>query len=174
MTTPWLLALSVACTDRAPIDTDSGGDSAGPVYSCEGGVDDPTASLGTGSGATFVPLEDGQQVTLEVAPQGGMGVAVRVITTGLQADAPVDVLLDTEIDGELSASFLNEAITLYCQDDGRGMLWGVNVGFSAEDYPTSDFSALFGQVADLVVTVTDQEGRSVTGRSTVEVVETLD
>ncbi len=171
----WFLCMLVGlvgCTDSAPPDTDSA--DSGPAYSCEGGVDDPSASLGTGSGATFVPIEDGQQVTLEVAPQGGMGVAVRVMTTGLQADAPVDVTLDTEIDGVLSATFVNEAITLYCQDDGRGMLWGVTVGFSEVDYPTTDFSALFGQAADLVVTVSDSGGRSVTGRSTVEIVETLD
>ena len=115
---------------------------------------------------------------LESAPQGGWGVGVRALTTGISssvADTPhatSAVLLDTYIDGELVGSFLNETVEVYCQDDGSGLIWGVVVGFDPETYDTNeDLLGLDGQDVQLLVEATDSEGRVATG--TVDVLITV-
>jgi hypothetical protein len=170
-----LLCLLTACGDKssgaaASAGTDSGGTDSGPplVDGC-----DPSATaglvIGQGAGSAFFVLEDQAPVGLDVAPQGGFGVSVRALTTGLVADGIVDVLLDVEHNGENVGSFVNEGTNLYCQDDGSGLLWGVVVGFDAENYPTNDDLLAFnGEHVILIVAVTDTDGDTAEGR--VEVV----
>lgn len=123
--------------------------------------------IGTGAGADFYPLEDGDAVGLDVAPQGGFGVSIRAQTTGLKANEIVDVNLITELDGVQSGQFLNEGVQLYCQDDGTGLLWGVVVGFDADLFATNDdLLALNGKEAVLIVQVTDIDGETSEGRVT--------
>ena len=131
---------------------------------CDPGAADPTAILGTGVDEAFDAIEPGDSAGLVTAPQGGMGVSVRVLTTGLDPGS-VDVLLDTRIDGETTGSFLNEGVRLYCQeDDVHGMIWGVVVGFDQDDYGTNDeLLGLNGQEVDLVVTITDKFDVSAVG-----------
>ncbi len=151
-----LLLIITACTGPA---ADTGAD-------CGSG--DPALVIGSGVGDVFTPYEDGAVVGLSVAPQGGFGVAVRASTTGLVTDDVVDVLLETRIDGALVGSFLNEQVTLYCQDDGSGLLWGVVVGFDPAVYATNDdLLALDGQEVELVVTAMDTAGAAATGTAAV-------
>lgn len=136
---------------------------------CEG-EGDPSVELGIGAGSEFVSIEDGMKVGLDVAPQGGFGVSVRAKTTGLKADASVSVLLEPYINDEVAGSFLNEAVPLYCQDDGAGLLWGVVVGFNEDIFPTTDaLLELNGELVDLTVVVTDSTGTTGSGLATVEV-----
>ncbi|MCO4745851.1 MAG: hypothetical protein KC912_13740 [Proteobacteria bacterium] len=129
----------------------------------------PGLVLGQGAGSEFVPFTEGQGVSLDVAPQGGFGVSVRASTEGVLVGS-VDVLLDTEIDGENVGTFLSTGVPLYCQDDGTGLLWGVVVGFDSSVYSTNDdLLALNGQEVDLVVTATDEEGTAAVGRATVTI-----
>ena len=109
-------------------------------------------------------------VGLDVAPQGGFGVPVRALTTGIRSadgdepHATSEVLLDTYIDGALSGSFLNETVEVYCQDDGAGLIWGVVVGFDPKVWVTADdLLSLDGEEVTLVVVATDPEGREAEG-----------
>ncbi|MDP6931826.1 MAG: hypothetical protein QGG40_02875 [Myxococcota bacterium] len=157
----WTWLMMLACQ--------GGGDDTGPGYDCAGSGD-PTLTIGQGQGSTFVELETGDTVGLDVAPQGGFGVPIRAQTTGLVADEAVDVLLVTEIDGVEVGSFLNQGTNLYCQDDQTGLLWGVVVGFDADVYQTNeDLLELNGQSVDLVVTAYDTDGDEAEGRVTVTV-----
>jgi hypothetical protein len=136
---------------------------------CEG-EGEPSVELGIGAGSEFVPIEDGMRVGLDVAPQGGFGVSVRAKTTGLKADATVSVLLEPYIDDAIAGSFLNEAVQLYCQDDGSGLLWGVVVGFDEDTFPTTDaLLDLHGAMVDLSVVVTDSTGEVGSGEARVEI-----
>ena len=143
-----------------------------PEISCEPEDHDaPGLVIGTGQGGEFSPLEEGEPVTLDVAPQGGYGVSVRAKTSGLNTDDPVEVLLETELEGEESGSFINQGTNLYCQDDGTGLLWGVVVGFDQDVFPTPDaLIALDGEEALLIVEATDVDGRSARG----EVIVTIE
>jgi hypothetical protein len=137
--------------------------------SCDG-TGSPSVIIGTGAGADFYPLEDGDSVGLDVAPQGGFGVSIRAQTTGLKANDIVDVNLITEVHGVQSGQFLNEGVQLYCQEDGTGLLWGVVVGFDSELFATNDdLLALNGQEAVLVVEITDADGEMSQGRVTTRV-----
>ena len=137
----------------------------GVLASCTGGPcdtwDDPTLTLGKGVGGAFRALEQEEEVGLELAPQGGSGVGVNVLTNGIEAGSPsyVDIQLDTRIDGELTGSFLLEDAKLFCRSDGLGaVVEGVVVGFDPETYAsTDDFLELNGDVADLDVTVIGAE-----------------
>ena len=163
-----IACLLVACTDKS-------GDTAEDLCPVSG---EPSLTIGYGVGDQFTPYEEGAEVGLESAPQGGWGVGVRALTTGISssvADTPhatSAVLLDTYIDGELVGSFLNETVEVYCQDDGSGLIWGVVVGFDPETYDTNeDLLGLDGQDVQLLVEATDSEGRVATG--TVDVLITV-
>jgi len=161
---PSILTLLVAAGCKGPQPQDTG-----ITVDCEGSG--PTSLvIGQGAGSTFIPLETGDSVGLDVAPQGGFGVSVRALTTGLKANDLVDILLVTEIAGVEVGSFLNEEGTLYCQDEGFGLIWGVVVGFDPAVYESNDdLLALNGQAVKLVVTATDTEGDEATGRVEVTV-----
>jgi hypothetical protein len=158
------LAMWLGCSGK-----DAGCPAADPDCTGEPAADcwadvPPEVAIGQGQGAEFSPLGTGATVGLDVAPQGGFGISVRLQTAGLLADDIVDVLLVTELDGEQSGSFLNEGSTLYCQEDGSGLLWGVVVGFDPDVFSSNDdLLALSGQTATLRVTVYDAEGREATG-----------
>ena len=108
------------------------------------GAGEASLVIGTGVGSQFVPMEPNSAMPLDVAPQGGFGVTVRARTTGIRSadsdlpHAPASVELTTYIDGVQSASFLNEDVEIYCQDDGSGLLWGVVVGFDPVEYASTD------------------------------------
>ncbi len=148
----------------------SGGDSGfGSGATC-GGDGDLSLAIGTGVGEQFVPMVSGAEMGLDVAPQGGFGVTVRARTTGIRSEvddvphAPASVELNTWIDGELSASFLNEDVEIYCQEDGTGLIWGVVVGFDPEAYAsTDDLFLLHGLTASLQVVVYGSDGDSAEG-----------
>ncbi len=133
-----LLACTGSKDDTGPVDT-------GPTAEelCAGAGEE-SLEIGTGVGSEFVPMEPNSAMSLDVAPQGGFGVTVRARTTGIRSaaddlpHAPVSVELTTFIDGVQSASFLNEDVEIYCQDDGAGLLWGVVVGFDSEEYSSTD------------------------------------
>jgi len=129
-----------------------------------------SVTIGTGAGSAFSAFQDGDSATLEVAPQGGFGVKIRASTTGLQADEVVEVRVDTELGGELSDSFTNPNVQLFCQDDGTGLFTDVVVGLDREVYKTlDDLFPLDGETVDLVVGVTDARGTSAEGRVRVEI-----
>jgi hypothetical protein len=159
-----IVILAVSCAEKRP-DTGEPDNPAAQTCAGEGEI---SLQLGTGAGSEFYPLKDGDSVVLDVAPQGGFGVSIRALTTGLLADDVVNVNLLTEIQSESSGEFLSEGIMLFCQDDGHGMLWGVVVGFDPSVFPDNDaLLSLDGQAADLIVEVTDVEGRLVSTRVTV-------
>jgi hypothetical protein len=163
--TPLILLFSLGC----PGSKDGGGDDtqASTVPSCDGSGQIGKVTIGTGAGSEFYLIEDGDTVGLDVAPQGGFGVSVRAMTTGLKADDIVDVNLVTEIDGVQSGQFLSEGVQLYCQEDGTGLLWGVVVGFDADLFATNDdLLALNGQEAVLIVEITDANGETYGGQVT--------
>lgn len=134
-----------------------------------GGPRGVEVGIGTGgSPPVFTAFEDGADVGVIPASQGGVGVDVYVRTSGLKADDEVDILLVTEIDGVVDGSFLAPSKQLFCFDGGAGLVWGVQVGFDPVQYPDLDsLLPLDGQVVDLVVTVTDSTGDEAVGRSTV-------
>jgi hypothetical protein len=147
------IVLSIACASDKPAETDQ----------C-GGEDSVSLQLGTGAGSEFYPLEPNDSVTLGVAPQGGFGVSIRALTTGLNTDDYVDVLLKSEIGGAPTGEFLSESVQLFCQDDGHGMLWGVVVGFDPDIFPDNDsLLAIDGESADLIVEITDGNGKTAAG-----------
>jgi len=161
---PLILLFSLGCPASKDDAGDDTQDSSGP--SCDGSGQQ-SVTIGTGAGAEFYVIEDGDTVGLDVAPQGGFGVSVRAMTTGLKADDIVDVNLITEIDGVQSGQFLSEGVQLYCQEDGTGLLWGVVVGFDADLFATNDdLLALNGQETVLIVEVTDADGETFGGQVT--------
>jgi len=164
-----LLALSlVACSDPkdSADDTDTGSVAVDPCA----GDGDASINIGYPLLGSFDQMEDGETVGLEVAPQGGFGVSISGMTTGIpSADdgVPVDVLLETFLDGELSASFLNTETGLYCQGDGTSLFWGVVVGFDEDKYKTTNLTELDGKTADLHVVVSDPDGNEAEGNLSV-------
>lgn len=128
---------------------------------CEGD-EAPMVLIGQGVGGAFVELEDAQEVTLSVAPQGGFGVPVVVQTQGLVAgdDVQSRVVLEPRQGAEILGTFETRA-PLQCRSDGAGgNVVGVVVGFDPDRYRSNDdLLALDGQVVELHITVTDREGR---------------
>lgn len=121
---------------------------------------DPVVRIGQGVGGAFAPFEDGEEVSLAVAPQGGFGVSVVIRTEGLAAgdDALADVQLDVLIDGETEGAFTLTDAALLCVDgeDGGGLISGAVVGFDPDRYSTNDeLVGLDGREAVLDVTVMD-------------------
>ena len=87
---------------------------------CEGD-EAPMVLIGQGVGGAFVELEDAQEVTLSVAPQGGFGVPVVVQTQGLVAGDDVQsmVVLEPRQGAEILGTFETRA-PLQCRSDGAG------------------------------------------------------
>jgi len=174
MMAAWLLVGGAACSGD-----DGAGDTGGlsdVERMCLGELGELEVLIGEGIGGAFQELEDGAQVGLEIAPQGGFGVSVAVRTTGLMGDAPALVTVRTEIDGVESAAFTFEqdgapTQQLFCQDDGRSALGsGIAVGFSSADYTQDNLTDLDGVVADLIVEIVDERGEVAVGRKTVTIV----
>lgn len=152
-----LISLSIGCKDAQ--DTGMGCEPAG----------EPSLVVGSGLAGDFYPFEQGQTVGLTSAPQGGFGVGVRAQVTGLVVDegdgnAPLPVLMETDLDGTLSDSFTNTGATAYCQDDGSGLVWDLVVGFDRETYKSADdLIGLQGAQATLRIQATDVDGTTATG-----------
>lgn len=149
------------------------GDTDDPVNDlCAPGEGEASILLGQGVGGAFQQYTQGEQVGLDVAPQGGFGVTVIVRSTGLLAGEgqTAAIQLNVEIGDVLAGEFLEPAVALRCGDDG-GQLTGIVVGFDPNIYKTNDdLIQLDGQEVDLVVTATDTEGNSATVRQAVTVV----
>ncbi len=159
MLTALLLACGVGCTDGTTTD-DTG--TTGPFNGCstEASV---SVELGHLVGQEFTPFQVNEEVALESAPQGGVGVSVSVRAAGLVTGAPVDVLLEPYWNDQVQGSFVSEGVTLYCTEELSGDLWGVVngsvVGFDPDLYETDEqLAVLDGEVVDLLVGVTDDEG----------------
>jgi hypothetical protein len=156
-----LLAFSVACESEDP----------GPDP-CDVS-EDREVLLGQGVGSAFQEFEDEEVVGLNVAPQGGFGVPVEIITRGLLAgDGEEGVArLEVEVDGMLAGSFELTPAVLMCQDDGTGgRITGNVVGFDPDIYDTNDeLVALDGTVVVLDVTVTDSAGHESNVRKSVTI-----
>jgi len=135
--------------------------------------DEPGIQLGSGVGGAFAPYSAGEQVQLDIAPQGGFGVTTVILTDGLNADDAelADVQLDVVIDGVPSGSFLAENNRLQCRSDGEGgQISGVVVGFDPQVYSSNDdLLSLNGQAVDLDVTVIDSLGNQASVVQTVTV-----
>ena len=158
----WLLsasvALSVAACEEEP--------AADP---CASGAN-PGVELGKGVGGAFTAYEDGEEVGLAVAPQGGFGVTVVIFTEGLLAGSgsTADILMDVEVDGVNDGSFLLEGAALLCEAGVGGRFDGAVVGFDSDKYSTNDdLLGLDGRLVELVVTVTDADGNEATARQPV-------
>lgn len=149
----------------------------GPLdeFGCDVSLD-PAVELGQGVAGAFAPFEDGSQVGLDIAPQGGFGVTAQVRTSGI-GGGPAIVSVRTEIDGSPSGSFTFEnddgepTLNLFCNDDAQGTLGsGVAVGFDADRWDQDNLTELDGVRADLIIDVTGQDGASASGRATVTIV----
>lgn len=128
------------------------------------GCGSPSATIGYGAADEFTAYESGDSVGLVVAPQGGFGISVRLWTTALVCDAPVEVLMETYIGEDLTGTFTNPSVQLYCQKGSQGMLWGIVVGFDPSVYSTNeDLLALDGETIRIEITATDTEGIAATG-----------
>ncbi|MCP4810147.1 MAG: hypothetical protein GY913_24540 [Proteobacteria bacterium] len=137
---------------------------------------EPTLTIGYGVAGDFIPYVEGEVVTMTTAPQGGFGVPIRASTTDLfcgtdeQPNAPFEVLLETRIDGEVSASFVNDTAVLYCQDDETGLVWDLVVGFDSSVYNDVDaLVSLHGQEVEMYVVGTDFYGDSAEATLLVEI-----
>ena len=162
-----LMMSTVACTpsDGTTDTADKTDDTE--IEGCEGGGD-ITVALGKGAGDEFVEFEDDEEVELQIASQGGFGVGVRLLTSGLVGDEAVDVLLETELEGTVSGSYLAEGARLYCQGGGVGLLWGITVGLDPDQFKDpDDLLALDGESVTLLVEVTDIDGSVGVGSKTV-------
>jgi hypothetical protein len=153
----WGWGLLAACQgpDDGPLDTGGSLD----LSSCEAG-EQPEVFLGKGVGGAFELLEEGQQVGLSAAPQGGLLVGTR----GLQAGE--GEIVTAELTGESqavegSAATFSLSAALQCKTDGpggvQGVIYGVVVGF-ASSLGNSDLLEMNGQTALLSVSVTDAAG----------------
>lgn len=166
-----LLACKGPATESCPIGDDISADDR--VASCAAEVPEcaPSVLIGSGVGGIFQPFADGDVVTLDVAPQGGFGVTVKVRSQGLVAgdDAVALIVLDVEQNGENIGTH-RQPVSLLCQDSGEGEVFGVVVGFDPAIYSTNDdLLDLDGAEVTLVITLEDEVGTQVTGSATVVV-----
>lgn len=82
-----LTALLIACGAGCTTTEDSG--TIGPFDGCSADAD-MSVELGHLVGQEFTPFVTNEEVPLESAPQGGVGVSVSVRAAGLKTDAPAD------------------------------------------------------------------------------------
>lgn len=142
-----------------------------PAELCAG-AGEVSVELGHGTGADFTAFEAGEDVDIAIAPQGGYGVNVRVMTLGLVANNAVTLELSSTHLGESTGSFNWGEIPLYCLDDGHGLLWGAVVPFDPELFPdVESLSALDGEPIHMSVELVDAEG--VQGSGSADVVAHL-
>jgi len=146
------------------------------LSACEVGTFEPELFLGKGVGGAFEILEDGAQVGLSAAPQGGFGVSVLIGTRGLQAGADeivtASVTAQSEAVANSAATFELEA-ALQCKSDGpegpQGIIYGVVVGFSSS-LTNTDLLTMNGQPADLDIVLTDAVGTTASVTHTVTLI----
>lgn len=154
-----LATLAVGCGDKEHT----------PEELCAG-EGDVAVALGHGTGAEFTAFEDGEDVDIAIAPQGGYGVNVRVQTLGLVANDIVTLVLSSSHRGEATGTFDWGEIPLYCLEDGHGLMWGAVVPFDPEIFPTvEDLAVLDGEPIHMAVEITDSRGEVGSGGADVVV-----
>lgn len=129
------------------------------------GCTQATLTLGQGTGSEFVAIETGDDVLVMSAPQGGNGMQVRGVTTGLQTNATVNCDMYSIVDGVEGESFLLEGVALYGYDDhddpSAGLFWDAVVPLDPTIWPdAASVAELDGAAGTLVVEVTDSTGKS--------------
>jgi hypothetical protein len=129
------------------------------------GCTNATLTLGQGTGSDFVPIESGDDVLVMSTPQGGNGMQVRGVTTGLQTNATVNCDMYSIVDGVEGESFLLEGVALYGYEDHEdataGLFWDAVVPLDPTAWPDAESVLdLDGTGAILVVEVTDSTGKS--------------
>jgi len=129
----------------------------GPIWSSEHSL-----TLGQGTGQDFVPIESGDPVLIVSAPQGGNGMQVRGLTTGLRTNATIDCVMYSIVEGETGASFAMEGIPLWNypnDEEGTGLFWDAVVPLDPGTWPDAEATTeLDGAQAELVVEVIDSAG----------------
>lgn len=129
------------------------------------GCAETSLTLGQGTGADFVAIEPGDETLVMSAPQGGNGMQVRGVTTGLQTNAPIDCDMYSIVDGVAGESFLLEGAALYGydnhEDPSAGLFWDAVVPLDPDTWPDEEsVQDLDGAAATLVMEVTDASGRT--------------
>lgn len=162
-----VLALTMmACGDGGDTTDTAPPTSTEPDYAeCHSG-DAPEVFLGKGVGGAFELLEQGAQVGLTSAPQGGQGVSVLLGTRGIEVGTDLQVTVTAEssaVDNSFAEFTLVAA--LECKSDGpdgpQGVVYGVVVGFNSS-LGNSDLLAMNGAEATLTATITDVNGATAT------------
>lgn len=128
----------------------------------------PTVQIGKLVGtASFEPLEDGEEVPMGFAPQGGMGVVTTLRTTDLSAHETMVIfprsvqthLLVDGVDEGGAAEVLGDfelSRAVYCVDNSFGLVTDVIFGFDPQYNETP--GVLDGRTVTLRVEVEDEEG----------------
>ena len=127
------------------------------------GCTQATLTLGQGTGADFVEILPGAEVLVVSAPQGGNGMQIRGVTTGLQTNAPIDAAMFSVVEGVQGEAFTMEGLPLYAytdhEDESAGLFWDAVVPLDPSTWPDEQsVSELEGASAVLVVEVTDSRG----------------
>lgn len=132
----------------------------------------PTVEIGRLVGtASFEPLEEGEEVPMGFAPQGGMGVVTALRTTHLSAHEtmiifPRSVHAHLLVDGvdEAGAAEVLGDFTLdpgvYCVDNSFGLVTDAIFGFDPVYNETP--GVLDGRTVTLTVEVEDDQGTKAT------------
>lgn len=125
---------------------------------------DPTVEIGRLVGAaSFEPFEDGDEVQLGFAPQGGEGVAATLRTTGMSAHEtmiifPRSVSTQLVVEGTDEAGAVEEmgdfplSPSIYCVDNEYGLVTNVIFGLDVA-YPAESVA---GRAVTLKVDVKDE------------------
>ena len=169
-----LFILFAACDQSpkvCPIGDDIDEQTRLSVCAAEIEVCEPSATIGRGSGGAFRAFDPAEVVSLDVAPQGGFGVSIKVRTVGLIAgdDKVAEITLDVEMDGN-NVGTHTQPVSLLCQETGEGEVFGVVVGFDPSVYSTNDaLTQLDGKEVLLKVILTDEAGTETTAESTVTI-----
>jgi hypothetical protein len=153
---PWSWLFLVACTPEEPVDP------------CAPGPR-PTLEIGTGEQA-FEPMP--AALTLVHGPQGGFHVVLAFEATGLDGE-----LVGGEVTGAIDGAVVATSapwLELACNPDTDTLqAWGVLLIYSDGQAGDPTPEALDGQDTEVVATLTDAEGRSVTGVASTRIVDPL-
>lgn len=127
---------------------------------------DPTVEIGRLVGAaSFEPFEDGDQVQLGFAPQGGSGVVATLRTLGMSAHETM-IIFPRSVETQLVVEGTDEAgaaevmgnfplePSIYCVDNEYGLVTNAIFGLDPERYSSPESVA--GRAVTLTVGVKDE------------------